>query len=251
MFALKRFAKLSRLVCPILLAGVLPGSMNAVAQIREAELLVSQGTNAVLEVIDQAQSYVDEDPERFFIAVEEVLSPVIDFPRFARSVMAAYYRDATPEQRERFAEGFKWSLVRTYALALTEFSDGEVTLVPSERPQRRPDRASVKQEIRSSGDIYPVVYSLAFEEDAGWRVRNIIINGINMGLTYRNQFASAVKDPEYGGDMDQVIDGWVASLGAGGATNGSDGAAAGSKGVTAGDEGVVAGSAAKPDLTVN
>jgi phospholipid transport system substrate-binding protein len=244
MFVLKRFAKLRRLVCLILLAGVLPG---AVAQIREAELLVSQGTDAVLEVIEQAEAYVDEDPERFYVAVEEVLNPVIDFPRFARSVMAAYYRDATPEQRERFAEGFKWSLVRTYALALTEFSDGEVTLIPSKRPQRRPDRASVKQEIRSSGEVYPVVYSLAFEEDVGWQVRNIIINGINMGLTYRNQFASAVQDPEYGGDMDRVIDGWVASLGAGS----NEGAARSSEGAARGDEDNAPGSAAKPELTVN
>ncbi|MEM8769011.1 MAG: ABC transporter substrate-binding protein, partial [Pseudomonadota bacterium] len=72
----------------------------------------------------------------------------------------------------------------------------------------------VKQEIRSEGDVYPVIYSMAKSEEAGWQVRNIIINGINMGLTYRNQFASAVKDPAYGGDMDKAIDGWVSSLGA-------------------------------------
>ncbi|MEJ2090173.1 MAG: ABC transporter substrate-binding protein, partial [Gammaproteobacteria bacterium] len=85
--------------------------------------------------------------------------------------------------------------------------------IPSDRPPRRPDRASVKQEVRSGGDVYPVVYSMALE-DGEWRLRNIIINGINMGLTYRNQFASAVNDPKYGGDMDRVIDGWIASLGA-------------------------------------
>lgn len=194
--------------------GLLAIGSLAAAQIREAEQLVARTTDQVLVLIDEAQGYVDQDPERFYVAVEALLEPVIDFPRFARSVMAAHYRDATPDQRERFAEGFKWSLVRTYALALTEYNDGNALIVPSERPPRRPDRASVKQEIRSGGDVYPVIYSLALSEEGGWRVRNIIINGINMGLTYRNQFASAINDPRYGGDMDRAIDGWISSLGA-------------------------------------
>jgi phospholipid transport system substrate-binding protein len=187
-------------------------SSMTTAQVRAAEELVESTTDEMLVLIKAAEEYVDEDPEQFYVEVEALLRPVIDFPRFARSVMAVHYRDATPEQRERFAEGFKWSLVRTYALALTEFNNGDVRIVPSERPPRRPDRASVKQEIRSSGEIYPVVYSMAQSEDGEWRLRNIIINGINMGLTYRNQFASAVNDPRYGGDMDRAIDGWIASL---------------------------------------
>ncbi len=208
-----------------LVVALLTLATSASAQMNEAEMLVDRTTGEMLTLIDEAKSYVDEDPERFYVAVEALLNPVIDFPRFARSVMAAYYKRATPEQRERFAEGFKWSLVRTYALALTEFNDGGVTVVPSDRPPQRPDRASVKQEIRSSGEIYPVIYSMSRSPDGEWRVQNIIINGINMGLTYRNQFASAVNDPAYGGDMDRIIDGWVASIGTietgtGGATAG-------------------------------
>jgi phospholipid transport system substrate-binding protein len=187
-------------------------AMPLSAQITEAEALIQKTTAEMLVLIDEAKVYVDEDPDRFYVVVEQLLEPVIDFPRFARSVMAVHYKGATEEQRDRFTEGFKWSLVRTYALALTEFNDGSVTIIPAERPPRRPDRASVKQEIRSGGEIYPVVYSLALTKEGEWRLMNMIINGINMGLTYRSQFASAVKDPQYGGDMDRVIDGWAASL---------------------------------------
>lgn len=186
----------------------------AVGQMREAEDLVAETTDKVLALIEDARGYVDQDPERFYGEVEALLDPVIDFPRFARGVMAVHYKQATPEQRARFTEGFKKSLVRTYALALTEFNDGGVAIVPSERPPKRPDRASVKQEIRSGGEVYPVIYSMAQDKDGTWRLRNITINGINMGLTYRNQFNAAVKDPQYGGDLNRVIDGWVASLGA-------------------------------------
>jgi phospholipid transport system substrate-binding protein len=226
-----RFVELARtLSIALLVLGAAPGAQ---AQIREAEDLVEKTTARMLVLIEEAKTYVDDDPERFYVEVEGLLEPVIDFPRFARSVMAAHYKRATPEQRERFAEGFKWSLVRTYALALTEFNDGGVNIVPSDRPPKRPDRASVKQEIRSEGEVYPVIYSMAMNSEGEWRVMNIIINGINMGLTYRNQFASAVNDPVYGGDMDRAIDGWVASLGT--IDTDSGGSAAPEAGMAAGD----------------
>ena len=128
---------------------------RADGQVRAAETLVAETTDEMLVLIENAKAYVDEDPERFYQEVEALLAPVIDFPRFARSVMAVHYRDATDEQRERFAEGFKWSLVRTYAVALTEFTNGDVRIIPSDQPQRRPDRASVKQENDKEG-IGPV-----------------------------------------------------------------------------------------------
>ena len=80
-------------------------------------------------MIESGREYAEDDPERFYIEVEALLQPLIDFPRFARNVMGAYYRKADDAQRERFAESFKWSLVRTYALALTEFGGGEIEVL--------------------------------------------------------------------------------------------------------------------------
>ena len=71
------------------------------------------------------------------------------------------------------------------------------------------DRDSVKMEVRSKeGKVYPVIYSMRLGEDGSWRMYNIIINGINIGLTYRNQFASAMNAPENKGSLDAVINGW-------------------------------------------
>ncbi len=171
--------------------------------------MVRQTSNAVLDLISEAQGYAKQDPERFYKQVESLLSPVVDFKGFARSVMGAYYKKATPEQFSRFAETFKWGLVRTYALALTDFNDGKVVVVPPDHPPRNPERQTVKMEIRTAaGEVYPVLYSVVQEDDGRWQIRNLIVNGVNMGLTYRNQFNSAMNNPKYGGDMDKVIDSW-------------------------------------------
>ncbi|MEQ8857338.1 MAG: ABC transporter substrate-binding protein [Pseudomonadales bacterium] len=171
--------------------------------------MVRGTSDSVLELIASAKGYAKEDPERFYREVEALLSNVVDFDSFARSVMAGHYRDATPEQARRFAETFKWGLVRTYALALTEFEDGKVVVLEPDQPPRNPKRQTVTMEIHAStGEVYPVLYSVTQEDDGSWLIRNLIVNGVNMGLTYRNQFDSAMNDPKYGRDMDRVIDGW-------------------------------------------
>ena len=37
-------------------------------------------------------------------------------------------------------------------------------------------------------------------------VRNVIINGINIGKLFRDQFADAMQ--KHNGDLDKTIDGW-------------------------------------------
>lgn len=179
----------------------------------DAQRVVNQSTQDMLGLIESAQAYAKQEPERFYREVEAVLAPVVDFRAFSRNVMAASYKRATPEQRERFAESFKWGLVRTYALALTEFTGGEINLVQDTRPSDNPKRERVKMEIKTSaGDIYPVVYSLRLNKAGSWVIYNLVVNGVNMGLTFRSQFKSAVNDKQYQGDLDKVIDAWATGL---------------------------------------
>ena len=171
--------------------------------------LIADTSTDLLRLIEEGRGYADSDPERFFAAVEALLAPVVDFEGFARRVMSAHYKEATPEQRQRFAETFKWGLVRTYSLTLTDFTEGEVIVIPPDGPPRHPRRRNVKMEIHQGGEIYPVLYAMTQNVDGGWRIGNIVIAGVNIGLTYRSQFKSVAADARYGGDLDQVIEAWV------------------------------------------
>ena len=100
-------------------------------------------------------------------------------------------------------------MIRTYGKALLDFGDEKIVVLPAEHPSKQPDRDSVKMEVHSKeGKVYPVIYSMRLGDDGTWRMYNIIINGINIGLTYRNQFASAMNAPENKGSLDAVINGW-------------------------------------------
>jgi phospholipid transport system substrate-binding protein len=176
---------------------------------RTAQQAIQTTVDSLLKVIREGKTYFDSDPDRYYQAVEHVLDPVVDFDTFSRGVMAVYYRRATPAQRQRFEESFRSALIHTYAKALLSYGDEKVEVLPDDRPQTRPDRDSVKTEISSKdGKVYPVIYSMRLGKDGDWRVYNLIINGINIGLTYRNQFASAMKSSDHRGNLDAVIDHW-------------------------------------------
>ena len=191
-------------------AAVLAAGMARAAQLESApHQLIADAANDLLRLIEAGRGYADSDPERFFKAVEALLAPVVDFEGFARRVMSAHYKEATPEQRQRFAEAFKWGLVRTYSLTLTDFTGGEVIVLPPDGPPRHPRRRNVKMEIRQGGEVYPLLYTMTQSADGGWRIGNIVIAGVNIGLTYRSQFRSVAADARYGGDLDRAIDAWV------------------------------------------
>jgi ABC-type transporter MlaC component len=51
----------------------------------------------------------------------------------------------------------------------------------------------------------PIQFALGFEEGKGWMVENVVIAGINLGLTLRNQFADLVQST---GSVTGAIDSW-------------------------------------------
>ncbi len=197
--------------------------LNAALKVASAEEAVTRTTDEVLGFIETSSAYANDEKELFFSQVEVLIEPLIDFRRFARNVMGPYYRRATAEQRDHFAASFKRSLVRTYALALTEFRDGRVEVLPPRRPPRDPDEAKVTQQIQSGSATYLVVYDMR-RRDGQWRLNNMIIEGLNVGITFKEQFASAVKSPTYAGDVGRVIAAWSDIIGSG---RGDDAAAAG------------------------
>tara|TARA_R110000796_G_scaffold241303_3_gene362798 strand:+ start:18108 stop:18725 length:618 start_codon:yes stop_codon:yes gene_type:complete len=170
--------------------------------------VVEETSNRVMTVLDANRDTYKDDTDAFVEGLNEVLDPVVDFQGIARSVMTVRYsREATDEQMERFINTFKRSMVEFYGNALLDFDSGQIKVLPSNgRGQQSADRTSVNMEIRASnGNIYPVTYTMV-NLDGQWKVRNVIVEGINIGLLFRDQFAQAMQANR--NDLDAVIDGW-------------------------------------------
>ena len=189
-----------------LLLCLLVATTGVLAETLSARQAVQAATDKLLAKLVEVKPIYVADPERFFAEVDASLAPFIDFEGFSRGVMAKYYRRATDEQKTRFEEVFRRGLVRTYAKALVEFDNQRVDITDSTSPEREADRASVDLQITGQqGTIYLVNYNLVLLDNQ-WMLRNVTIEGINIGLQFRSQFAAYMD--QYGNDIDTVIANW-------------------------------------------
>lgn len=192
----------------VVLALVLSVPVLAHAVTATPHQVVEDTSVRVMEVLNENRELYKKDSKAFLEGLNEVLNPVVDFRGIARSVMTVRYsRSATDEQMERFINTFKQSMVEFYGNALLEFDSGEITVLPPGKgAQKSDDRASVDMQVRANnGTVYPVTYTMVKIDDQ-WKVRNVIVEGINIGLLFRDQFAQAMQT--HRNDLDAVIDGW-------------------------------------------
>ena len=164
----------------------------------------------IIEIIQTKDDLFIEDPEKFTQEISDAFSPIVDFKRIARNVMGKYYKNASEVQRDEFSKAFESSLLDTYSGTLVEFKDEKIVVIPPNSPEKYKDKAKVKIEIITSSQSYPGTYSMYLDKEGKWKIINIVVNGINLGKTFRSQFYSLMKKNEE--NIDLVIDQWIASV---------------------------------------
>ena len=192
----------------LILLAALPLMANAVAAPSAHELIRDTTTRMLADLAANKEKY-KQDPSDFYTALNTIVGPVVDAEGISKSIMTVKYsRKATPEQMKTFQENFKRGLFQFYGNALLEYNNQGITVDPAK--DESGDRTSVGMTVKgSSGSIYPVSYTLE-KINGEWKVRNVIINGINIGKLFRDQFADAMQ--RNGNDLDKTIDTWAGEV---------------------------------------
>ncbi len=193
-----RMGALSLLIAATLFTGM--------ASAETAHEAVQKVRNDLVEVIAKKASIEAEGgPDAYYEAVRGVFADVVDFGFIARGVMGNHAKDATPEQRQKFAETLEFSLmntVTTYTRSLaTEY---EMEVVPPKGDVSGQRSISVIIEVRTAEEKNNLSFTMR-KRDEDWKLSNLILNGINLGVTFRSQFAQAMKKNP---DIEAVIADW-------------------------------------------
>lgn len=172
-----------------------------------AHEVVQETTDTLLADLKANKERYRNNPDDFYVSLNDILGPVVDVDGISRGVMTVRYsRQATPEQMSRFQENFKRSLMQFYGNALLEYNNQDIRVIPASGKQD-PQRTSVNMEIRDGkGVVYPLSYTMVAQDDT-WKLRNVVINGINVGKLFRDQFAQSMQ--ANGNNLDKVIDNWA------------------------------------------
>ena len=175
-------------------------------------LFIDSNAQKMVQVLTENVDLFESDRQLYENKIKEIFEPMIDFRRVAASVMGKkYYLMASKDERAEFVNIFKDSLLDTYAETLAQWGD---SLISTEFPKSNLDNEIKSIEVRQTLDTgsskYPISYKLRKSDD-GWKIVNIIINGVNLGLTFRNQFqALAVSHEE---DIETTLKNWISDAG--------------------------------------
>ena len=183
----------------VLLLALLLFTAAAWAQ-SDPQLLVKQVTDKVLARLDSERAALKADPRKIYPLVEDLVLPHFDFSRMSAWVLGRYWRTASADQRSRFTREFRTLLVRTYAVALLEYSGQTIGYLPS-RMSESGKTALVRTEIAQSGQS-PVAlnYSL-YWNGKQWLVYDITVEGVSLVTNYRSSFAAQIA----GNGLDTLI----------------------------------------------
>ncbi|HEX8592528.1 MAG TPA: ABC transporter substrate-binding protein [Pseudomonas sp.] len=192
----------------LVLLALLPMLANAAAT-PSAHDLVDRTTKELLADLATNKEQYKTNPSAFYDALNRIVGPVVDADGISKSIMTVKYsRNASPAQMQRFQENFKRSLMQFYGNALLEYNNQGITVSP-EKPEGS-DRTSVDMLVKgNNGANYPVSYTLV-KLGGEWKVRNVIINGINIGKLFRDQFSDAMQ--RNGNNLDETINNWAGEV---------------------------------------
>ena len=157
---------------------------TASASTADAERRLQTAVNEVLAVADASSNSS---------AMVESLNPVLQkhlsFDAMTRRAVGPGWRQFTEDQQKKAIGLFTTLIIRTYS---SKFTPGEHPVIKfSSALAPAPGRVEVPTTLLYQGSHYSVTYRL--EETEGWRVTDVVIEGVSLVANYRSQFDAEFK----------------------------------------------------------
>jgi phospholipid transport system substrate-binding protein len=190
----------------LILASLITIPVFSIAQ-SNPDIFLNDRAQAMVQVIRSNQTLYAADPQQFKSKINTIFEPMVDFRRVGASVMGKkYYLASTKDQRQKFISVFKTSLLDTYSSTLAQWGDQTIETQFSEKVIFKKTE-DVNQSLITANNIYPITYKVRNDGMDNWLIINIIVNGVNLGLTFRNQFQALAL--EHNGNIDEIINNWT------------------------------------------
>ena len=156
------------------------------------EELVKKITADVMQSLKSDKQLASGDRQKAIKLAEEKILPHVDFEEATRLAVGRAWSQASPEQKKRLVSEFRNMLVRTYSNALQPYEGQEIKVLPVRMKPGDTEVTVRNQFVRSGGKPVPLDYSMR-KTDKGWKIYDIVVEGVSLVLTYRSEFDAVVK----------------------------------------------------------
>ncbi|MGC1456984.1 MAG: ABC transporter substrate-binding protein [Steroidobacteraceae bacterium] len=172
-------------------AAAAPSAPAAAVNAQDPTQLVQDVASSILKALDANRAAYANNPKLVRELADKYLLPYFDTRYAAQLVLGRYWRTASEDQRTRFIEAFKDSMLQNYGNALVNFTANRLKVQPG-RVDPGSDLATVSTTItRDDGTTVPVLYVLHKTPD-GWKAWDVKIEGISYVKSFRDDFAAQI-----------------------------------------------------------
>ena len=163
---------------------------------------IKKVADGLIERLKADNAKLQNNPALVKAIVRQNLDPYIDSQSFTRIVMGTYATNqySTAAQRAQFEKNFRETLIENYGSAFSKFSNQTYSVRPYKASNSKNPVVTI--DFNNKGEKIPVAFQLV-DKGSQWKIRNINVSGVDLGLQFRNQFAATVK--RNGGNIDKAI----------------------------------------------
>ncbi len=149
----------------------------------------------ILEVIGDRSQPQAERMRR----VEVVAADRFDLDRIARIALGRFWKTAPDGERQEFSALFKAYVMTSYGRRFDEFAQRRLRVVAA-----TPAGDDIMVESYVEGGSTPIRLDWRLTPTAdGWRILDLMVEGVSLVLTYRNEFAALIE--RGGGQLQGLI----------------------------------------------
>lgn len=158
----------------------------------DPQQLVETVTESVLARLRAQRAELEREPEKIFALIERDVLPHFDFVRISAWVLGKYWRTASREQKLRFVRAFRTILVRTYGVALLEYTDEKIRYLPLRGDPASGD-VTVRTEVIHPGRAPTAINYRLHRRKGQWKVYDVTVDGVSLVANYRTSFTAEIR----------------------------------------------------------
>ena len=177
---------------PAFAQDVAPASASAAAQQTPAQV-VQVIADQLANAIDGHRDELKHNQEKLIKVIDGVFLPHFDLDYASILVLGQHAREATPEQRERFAKAFYNSITHRYAEGLLNYTRGRVKVLPFKGDLNDKRTVVRTQVVLDDGKLVSIDYAFRKSRSGDWKAYDVIIEGISYVTNYRNQVDAEIR----------------------------------------------------------
>jgi len=167
-------------------------ALPAIAAEPPPDEVVRKVTEEVMQAVQKSDALKAGERAAVLALVQEKVLPHIDFRTATRIALGRDWKLATPAQRDQLVQEFQGMLLRIYSNSIGGYRGQKLEV---QRVNMAPGDTdvTVRNRYLQPGKAPVSVDYAMHRTPEGWKIYDVIVEGVSLALTYRSEFSAVVR----------------------------------------------------------